>query len=163
MSVIDAALRFPQCAGMLTHEEIRAEMIRQLEAGEIKGARVAELLGIPPPRVAEMRKMKRRVQYSEMAPLATFLKMPGADAIPPAPWTPTDATLARMLVVEQRALSASRDRADVVPRLAHGLAAGIKLLAEAPEQEGDEGFLLAVERTITRALRDYKPQLALSA
>ncbi len=75
MSVIDAGLRFPQCAKMYSHEEIMAELKRQLGAGIVKAKDVAKALGIPAPRVTEMRKGDRRIQPHEMAPLADYLGM----------------------------------------------------------------------------------------
>ena len=75
--VLDDSLRFPQLDWMLSHEEIRDEMIRQLDADMIKPKDVAELLGLPSSRVAEMRRKGRRVQHAEMAPLAAMLGMNG--------------------------------------------------------------------------------------
>lgn len=72
-SVIDGGLRFPQFAPVLTHEEIRSELIRQIDAGKVKQVDVARKLAIAPARVAEMRKLERRVQQDEMPVLATLL------------------------------------------------------------------------------------------
>lgn len=73
--VIDGSLRFPQCCGMLTHEEIREELIRQIDADIVKQIAVARKLNIAPARVAEMRKRIRRVQQDELVPLAELLGM----------------------------------------------------------------------------------------
>lgn len=77
MSVIDAPLRFPALRGMLSHDEIREELIRQLAAGEISAAHVAQALRIARPRVTEMKNRGRRVQPSEMEPLARLLGLTG--------------------------------------------------------------------------------------
>lgn len=60
---------------MLTADDIREELIRQLEDGRVKAAAVAKLLRIAPPRVSEMRRRERKVQDREMVALANFLKM----------------------------------------------------------------------------------------
>lgn len=73
MSVIDAALRFSQCSGMLDHDEILAELVRRLDAKTVKANAVAEHLKIAAPRVTEMRNGARRIQPHEMAKLARFL------------------------------------------------------------------------------------------
>lgn len=58
---------------MLTADEIREELIRQLDAGRIKASVVAKLLKVAPARVSEMRKRTRQVQQGEMRRLANFL------------------------------------------------------------------------------------------
>lgn len=73
--VIDSGLRFPQFAAMLTHDEIKAELIRQIDAGMVKQAAVAKYLNIAPARIAEVRKGDRKIQPSEMPKLAEFLGM----------------------------------------------------------------------------------------
>ena len=75
ISVIDSILRFPQCAGMLTADEIREELIRQLEADKVQAADIARALCIAPARVTEMKKRDRRVQQNEMQKLAELLGM----------------------------------------------------------------------------------------
>jgi len=71
--VIDRWLRFPQCEPVLTHDEIREELIRQIDEGRIKGVDVARKLAIAPARVTEMKKRERRVQQDEMPTLARML------------------------------------------------------------------------------------------
>jgi SOS-response transcriptional repressor LexA len=73
--VIDRGLRLPQFASMLTHDEIKAELIRQIDAGEVKQTAVARHLNIAPARIAEVRKGTRRIQPDEMPRLAEFLGM----------------------------------------------------------------------------------------
>lgn len=58
---------------MLTANEIREELIRQLDNGTLTGAAVARHLGIAPARVTEMRKGERQVQHKEMRKLAGML------------------------------------------------------------------------------------------
>lgn len=77
MSVIDAASRFSQCHWVLTHDDIRDELIRQLEAKRLKAKDVAAFLNTAPARISEMRKRERRVQQHELAPLAEWLGMTG--------------------------------------------------------------------------------------
>lgn len=60
---------------MLTPDEIREELIRQLDEGRVKAADVAALLDIPPPRISEMRRRARKVQDREMILLASYLSM----------------------------------------------------------------------------------------
>lgn len=74
-SVIDAGLRFPQLTDMLTHDQIRAELIRQLESEKIKGVDVAAKLNIAPARITEIKKGERRIQQKEMPTLAELLGM----------------------------------------------------------------------------------------
>jgi SOS-response transcriptional repressor LexA len=74
-SVIDSALRFPQLLEMLTHDEILAEMVRQIDSKSLRQTDVAMKLSIAPARVAEMRAGKRRIQPSEMPELAKLLGM----------------------------------------------------------------------------------------
>lgn len=73
MSVIDGALRFTHGAPMVTHDEIRDELLARLADRSVTGASVAKLLGIPAPRVAEIKNGKRRIQQNEMPILAEFL------------------------------------------------------------------------------------------
>lgn len=75
MSVIDVALRFSHNVAMVTHDEIREELIRRLETKQHTGADIARLLGIAPSRVTDMRKRERRVQQNEMTVLAEFFGM----------------------------------------------------------------------------------------
>lgn len=63
----------PQKHSMFTHDEILAELIRQVNAKEIKQSFVAEQLGVPPPRISEVIKLKRRIQPEEMPILAAML------------------------------------------------------------------------------------------
>lgn len=64
---------------MLTHDEIRAELIRQIDAGKLKQAQVARHLSIAPARIAEVRKGDRRIQPDEMPKLAELLGMAEPD------------------------------------------------------------------------------------
>ena len=68
---------------MLGHDEIMAELIRQLDAGMISGAEVAAKLVIAPARVSEMRKGKRRLQQREMPIAAALLGMVDPPPTPP--------------------------------------------------------------------------------
>lgn len=67
---------------MIEHDALLAELIRQIDDKRIKQADVAAALGIAPARVAEMRKGDRRIQAREMAPLARFLGVDGAEPPP---------------------------------------------------------------------------------
>lgn len=58
---------------MLTHDQIREELIRQLETGAVAASTVARHLNIAPARVTEMRKRLRKVQQAEMPKLAVLL------------------------------------------------------------------------------------------
>lgn len=78
--VIDTLCRVPHGADMLTHDQIREELIRQLENGTLKAVEVARKLCIAPARVTEMRKRERRVQPEEMPVLAELLGL--AEAYP---------------------------------------------------------------------------------
>jgi phage repressor protein C with HTH and peptisase S24 domain len=75
ISVLDSGLRFSHPLSMLGHHEIREELIRQLDAGEIRPKDVTAALGIPSSRVAEMRKRTRRIQPDELERMAGLLKM----------------------------------------------------------------------------------------
>lgn len=79
-SVIDGGLRFPHCAGMITHDQIRDELIRRIDAREVTGAGMARLLGIAPARITEIKNGDRRVQQREIEKLAEFF---GLEEIPP--------------------------------------------------------------------------------
>jgi SOS-response transcriptional repressor LexA len=82
MSVIDGALRFSHGVPMVTHDEIIAELVRQLDAKKVTGRGIASLLKIAPARVTEMRKGERRVQPHEMSVLAQFFGMGEIDTGP---------------------------------------------------------------------------------
>lgn len=94
MSVIDAPLRFSQCQHVLTADDIREELIRQLDAGRLAGVAVAAALGIATPRVTEMRKRERRVQQQEMQPLAELLGM--VERIDVVERAPSNATIVKL-------------------------------------------------------------------
>lgn len=82
MFVIDVGLQKPQSTAMLSHDEIREELIRQLDEKIVTTSAVAKHLGIPAPRVSEMRKRERKIQPSEMKKLAQFLGLSDADEVP---------------------------------------------------------------------------------
>lgn len=73
--VIDGSFLWAHQAPMLTHDEIKAELLRQIDNGTAKQADVARHLGIAPARINEIRKGTRRIQQDEMPKLAIFLKM----------------------------------------------------------------------------------------
>ncbi len=60
---------------MFTHDEIRAELIRQIDAHTVTQAAVARRLKIPASRVSEIRSGARRIQPDEMPALVSFLGM----------------------------------------------------------------------------------------
>lgn len=66
---------------MLTHDQILAEMQRQISNKTIKQVEIATGLGIPDSRVAEMRKGIRRIQPQEMPVLAALLGMTEQDRV----------------------------------------------------------------------------------
>lgn len=67
---------------MIDHDTLMAEMLRRLDAKEIKGKDLAGYLGIEPARVTEMRKGRRRIQQHEMPLLARLF---GMDEAPERP------------------------------------------------------------------------------
>lgn len=67
---------------MLSHHDIREEMIRQLDGEKIRPKDVQDTLKIPSARVAEMRRRARRVQHEELEPLAALLGISEAKAPP---------------------------------------------------------------------------------
>jgi predicted XRE-type DNA-binding protein len=71
--VMDSEFSFTHGDAMLTHDEILAELKRQIDAKMIRQTQVAEALNVAPPRVAEMRTGKRRIQPNEMPILAKLL------------------------------------------------------------------------------------------
>lgn len=79
--VIDSLDRLPQSSGMLTHDEIKAELLAQLGQKKLQQVEVARALGIPSPRVAEIRKGLRRIQPAEMSTLAGLLGMASPKAV----------------------------------------------------------------------------------
>lgn len=103
--VIDTRLHFPQSAEMLTHDEIRDELIRQINGKEIAQIEVARHLCIAPARIAEIRNGKRRIQPDEMPKLAAFLGMTGeqarVDAIDEVTYIPNWGKVAQGMWLEQ--------------------------------------------------------------
>jgi hypothetical protein len=79
--VMDGAFCLQHCIAMLTPDEIRAELIRQIDAGKVAQVKVARHLGIAPARVAEIRKGERRIQPDELAPLSELLGMAASDPL----------------------------------------------------------------------------------
>lgn len=75
ISVIDEALRFSQCRSMVTHDEIRDELLKRLAEKRFTGRQIADLLGIAPTRITEIKAGNRRIQQDEMATLARFFGM----------------------------------------------------------------------------------------
>ncbi len=74
---MDTPFPFPQRADMLDHDDILAELIRQLDEKLIKGRDVAARLGVAPARITEMRQGGRRIQPHEMPILARLLGLEG--------------------------------------------------------------------------------------
>lgn len=64
---------------MVSHDEILAELIRQLDAKTIRVKDVAAKLVIAPTRVTEMRHGRRRIQPQEMQALARLLGLEGKE------------------------------------------------------------------------------------
>ncbi|WP_158212141.1 LexA family protein [Sphingomonas dokdonensis] len=58
---------------MVTHDALLAELQLWVTGGRVTQKEVADELGIPPPRVNEILKHKRRIQQAEMPVLAQFL------------------------------------------------------------------------------------------
>lgn len=75
MSVIDSPLRFSQCRAMVTHDEIRDELLRRLEKRDFSAKAIADLLGVAPARISEVKKGTRQIQQDEMVTLARFFGM----------------------------------------------------------------------------------------
>lgn len=75
---------------MLTADQIREELVRQLDSGDQVGAEVARHLNIAPARVTEMRNRTRRVQQREMEPLAQLLGMTPTPSVKLRPIEATD-------------------------------------------------------------------------
>lgn len=73
MSVIDPALRFSQCAAMLTHDQILRELRGQIAEKKFTQKALADRLGIAPPRVKEMLDGVRRIQPAELPVVADWL------------------------------------------------------------------------------------------
>ena len=84
MSVIDVSLRFSQCRAVLTHDEILAELRKQVAAKAFTQKALADHLRVAPPRIKEMLKGERRIQPEEMPVLARYLGMVGAVEPEPA-------------------------------------------------------------------------------
>lgn len=82
MSVIDHPLRFSQCEPVPNHDDIVAELRRQVAGKKFTQTKVAAHLGVAPARISEVLKGDRRVQQHEMPTLAAFLGM--QDDLPPA-------------------------------------------------------------------------------
>ena len=72
-AVIDSYDTAPHHGIMVTHDEIRDELIRQIDSGQVKQAAVARFLSIAPARIAEVRAGTRRIQPAEMPKLAEKL------------------------------------------------------------------------------------------
>lgn len=79
--VMEGAKKLAHGSGMLTADQIREELIRQLDGGKLVGADVARALNIAPARVTEMRKGQRRVQQNEMESLAKLLGLDNSVAV----------------------------------------------------------------------------------
>jgi len=77
--VMDGAFLLAHDSRMLTHGQIKAELLRQIDAKLVKQADVARHLGIPAPRISEIRNGTRRIQQDEMPKLAVFLGLQEPD------------------------------------------------------------------------------------
>lgn len=77
MFAIDPPLRFSHYGAMATTDEVYNELIRRLEAKEVKGKDIATLLGTHPSRISEIRKNngKRALKAKEVDTLAQFFGM----------------------------------------------------------------------------------------
>ncbi|MGW8204377.1 LexA family protein [Sphingomonas bisphenolicum] len=83
MFVIDPALRFSQCAVVLTHDEMLAELRAQVSERKFTQKALAEHLRVAPARVTEMLKGERRIQGNEMHVLAEWLGVSEGSSPPP--------------------------------------------------------------------------------
>lgn len=82
MSVIYGALRFSHAVPMVTHDQIRAELLARLADRRVTGAQIGRLLGVPSSRITEIKKGERRIQQEEMPVLAEFFGMGDVEATP---------------------------------------------------------------------------------
>ncbi len=139
MFVIDAGLRFSQCPGMFTHDEIRDELLRRLDAKTLTGVKVAKYLGIEPPRITEIKDGRRRIQPAEMAPLAALLEMgrqTQPEATPVHIMAPVQMPSARALTDMMHSLLVHAGQLDIADELAPRLARRLPgALAEALVRE----------------------------
>lgn len=71
--VIDSPFFVPQASPMLTHDEIREELLRQIDAKKVTQADVARKLCVAPARIAEIKRGARKIQPDEMPKLAAYL------------------------------------------------------------------------------------------
>jgi len=70
--------------GMLTHDQLLAELIRKLDGGEIRSKQVSDALGLPSSRISEIRKGRRRIQPNEMSIVAGLLGLDDDERILPS-------------------------------------------------------------------------------
>ncbi|WP_088183986.1 LexA family protein [Sphingobium sp. Z007] len=87
MSVIDRPLRFSQCDPVPNHDDIVAELRRQVADKKFTQKALADHLSLAPARITEILKGDRRVQPHEMPTLASWLGLfdeavPAARPIP---------------------------------------------------------------------------------
>lgn len=140
-------MRLSHCAFMVSHEELREELIRRLSSREIKGNAIAVALGIDPARVTEIKKRQRRIQPDEMATVARLLGMEEHAA--EKPWLPSPETIADLLAVAMHVDEADLDRRAELLDCAHALHTGLVWLADDPSAENDPGFLKGVRRRVS--------------
>lgn len=74
-SVIDPVPLLPQTVRMVTHDDLLKTLQEWVSGGRVTQKEVADELNIPPPRVNEILRQKRRIQPAEMPVLARFLEL----------------------------------------------------------------------------------------
>jgi phage repressor protein C with HTH and peptisase S24 domain len=152
ISVVDSALRFSHCAAMLSHHDVREELIRQLDAEALRPKDVAARLKIPSARVSEMRRRDRRVQPDEMEPLAKLLKLSEDESKAPNfggyIGTPADQAPTRSTDAGETAQLLRLDLS-----LPMGPGATVDEYIEEEPVEFDLGYLRAITRTPVHRLR----------
>ena len=73
MFVVAHSPRKSYSLGMMTHDDMVAELVRRLYTGELRSKQIADALRLPSSRVAEIRKGRRRIQPHEMSVVSDLL------------------------------------------------------------------------------------------
>jgi transcriptional regulator with XRE-family HTH domain len=153
MSVIDALLRFSQCHGVLTHDDILAELRAQVAAKKFTQKALADRLGVAPARIKETLKGERRIQQDEMPVVAAWLGM--SDAV--APPFNSDAVARLLAELLRRAPKGGWKESDA-PRLARTIEYGLQLPPADPANFPSKDVIDVAARAAVDRLLAERPE-----
>ncbi len=160
------------CGGEYAGMDFATNLKRARKAAGLTQAELAERLNVSQPAVQRWETGKREPGYFELGQLAGLLGIALPDlignepshvpivagAVTPSPtWTPSEATLRRLLEAATPAFSPSPVDPDALADVARAFGVALRLIADRQAIEDDEDQLSVAAAVVADAARDHMP------